>query len=286
MLGTAEALARNSAAGALEEDARLTALFLWTLQSTNGSDTHPGPLPAEEGENEEVEPDVGDEDDETPLSRNGRGDGGEGQKEYGLAFDVVRRFAQPLGIDLPRWEGRVIETKKGVVRLLSVAERVKQLFGADRARAVAEWLVEDERKNIEQALFLELERRAHPAIRGRRGQTLFIDARKMGRLIDRTHRELTDEEIARTYHAWRGEPEAGEYEDVPGFCKSATLKDIAAHGYVLAPGRYVGAQEVEDDGTPFEEKMAELSAELYKQMAEAEELDAAIRQNLEVLGYG
>ncbi|MDY0340179.1 MAG: DUF1156 domain-containing protein [Coriobacteriia bacterium] len=170
VLGTAEAQARNSAAGALEEDARLTALFLWTLQSTNSSNPHPGPLPEGEGEREEVEPDVGDEDDETPLSRNARGDGGEGRKGYGLIFDVVRRFAQPLGIDLPKWEGRIIETKKGVVRLLSVAERAKQLFGADGAQAVAEWLVEDERKDIEQALFPELERRAPPAIRGRRGR--------------------------------------------------------------------------------------------------------------------
>jgi type I restriction enzyme M protein len=127
------------------------------------------------------------------------------------------------------------------------------------------------------------------SFRARPGQTLFIDARKMGRLIDRTHRELTDEEIARiarTYHAWRGEPEAGKYEDVPGFCKSATLQDIAAHGYVLTPGRYVGAEEAEDDGTPFEEKMRELSAQLYRQMAEGEQLDAAIRRNLRALGFG
>jgi len=127
------------------------------------------------------------------------------------------------------------------------------------------------------------------SFRARPGQTLFIDARKMGRLIDRTHRELTDEEIARiarTYHAWRGEPEAGKYEDVPGFCKSATLQDIAAHGYVLTPGRYVGAEEIEDDGTPFEEKMRELSAQLYRQMAEGEQLDAAIRRNLRALGFG
>jgi len=118
--------------------------------------------------------------------------------------------------------------------------------------------------------------------RARHGETLFIDARKMGTLIDRTHRELTDEEIAeiaRTYHAWRGEKEAGVYED------SASLKEIQAHGHVLTPGRYVGAEEIEDDGIPFEEKMAELTAELYEQMAEAEELDATIRQNLEALGF-
>ncbi len=124
--------------------------------------------------------------------------------------------------------------------------------------------------------------------KARHGKTLFIDARKMGELIDRTHRELTSEEIeriARTYHAWRGERGAGKYEDVAGFCKSATLEEIEAHGFVLTPGRFVGAPEIEDDGVPFEEKMAELSAELYEQMAEARELDNTIRRNLEALGY-
>jgi type I restriction enzyme M protein len=125
-------------------------------------------------------------------------------------------------------------------------------------------------------------------LRARQGKTLFIDARKMGRLIDRTHRELTPEEIeriARTYHAWRGEEGAGTYADVPGFCKSATLEEIESHGHVLTPGRYVGAEEVADDDTPFEEKMAELAAELFEQMAEAQDLDQKIRQNLEALGY-
>lgn len=125
--------------------------------------------------------------------------------------------------------------------------------------------------------------------RSRHGETLFIDARKMGTLIDRTHRELSDEEIAkitRTYHTWRGEENAGKYEDKPGFCKAATLKDPAAHGYVLTPGRYVGSEEIEDDGVSFEEKMAELTAELYEQMARAEELDSIIRKNLRNLGFG
>ena len=99
--------------------------------------------------------------------------------------------------------------------------------------------------------------------RDRRGQMLFIDTRKMGRMVDRTHRELTDEDIARiagTYHAWRGEKEAGKYEDVAGFCKSATLDEIRKHGHVLTPGRYVGAEAQEDDGEPFEEKMKRLTA--------------------------
>jgi len=125
--------------------------------------------------------------------------------------------------------------------------------------------------------------------RNRSGNTLFIDARKMGSLIDRTHKELSDDEIkkiAGTYHAWRGEKEAGEYKDVPGFCKSVTIDEIREHGYVLTPGRYVGAAEIEDDGVPFEEKMTELSATLYEQFAEADLLEATIKRNLEVLGYG
>ncbi|NLJ48663.1 MAG: SAM-dependent DNA methyltransferase [Candidatus Atribacteria bacterium] len=125
--------------------------------------------------------------------------------------------------------------------------------------------------------------------RNRNRQILFIDARKMGSLIDRIHKELSDEEIekiAGTYHTWRGEKDSGAYEDVPGFCKSATTDEIKEHGYVLTPGRYVGAAEVEDDGIPFEEKMVELTATLYEQFAEADRLEAIIKRNLEVLGYG
>lgn len=125
--------------------------------------------------------------------------------------------------------------------------------------------------------------------RDRRRQTLFIDARRMGYLVDRVHRELSDEEIARiagTYHTWRGEAGAGEYKDIPGFCKSATTEEIAAHGYVLTPGRYVGAEEIEDDGEPFEEKMARLTATLEEQFQESARLEAAIRSNLKELGYG
>ena len=124
--------------------------------------------------------------------------------------------------------------------------------------------------------------------RDRRGETLFIDARKLGSLIDRVHRELTlgdIEKIAGTYHAWRGDPQAGNYADVPGFCKSATLEEIRKHGYVLTPGRYVGAAAVEDDGEPFEEKMKRLTATLRQQQAEAAKLDAAIAANLRELGF-
>jgi len=125
--------------------------------------------------------------------------------------------------------------------------------------------------------------------RARHGETLFIDARKLGHLKDRIHCELSDDEvneIGRTYHAWRGEKTANAYADKPGFCKAATLKELQSHGHVLTPGRYVGAEEAEDDGVSFEERMATLSAELYEQMAEARKLDAAIKKNLEGLGYG
>ena len=131
--------------------------------------------------------------------------------------------------------------------------------------------------------------RKNGKFRDRCGETLFIDARKMGRMVDRTHRELTDEDIARiarTYHAWRGEKEAGEYADVPGFCKRATLEDIRKHGHVLTPGRYVGAEAQEDDGEPFGDKMRRLTATLREQQAEAAKLDAAIAANLKELGYG
>jgi len=108
-------------------------------------------------------------------------------------------------------------------------------------------------------------------------------------MVDRTHRELTAEDVSRiagTYHAWRGEKDAGVYEDSPGFCKSATLDEIRKHGHVLTPGRYVGAEAVEDDGEPFEEKMQRLTAQLREQQAEAAKLDKAIARNLKELGYG
>ena len=141
--------------------------------------------------------------------------------------------------------------------------------------------------------------------RNREGETLFIDARNMGSMISRIHKELTADdiaEIARTYHLWRGEPVADSsdvggdapdvgrltsdgYQDVAGFYKSATLDDIKANDYVLTPGRYVGAAEIEDDGELFEEKMQQLTQTLFQQMAEAQELDTVIKQNLKGLGY-
>jgi type I restriction enzyme M protein len=133
--------------------------------------------------------------------------------------------------------------------------------------------------------------------RKRKGETLFIDARKMGTLIDRVHRELTDADITKitgTYHAWRGDSvrvsnaksQLVKYEDVAGFCFSATTEQIASHGYVLTPGRYVGAEEVEEDSEPFDQKMQRLVGELNSQFAESAKLEQAIRANLKGLGYG
>lgn len=126
----------------------------------------------------------------------------------------------------------------------------------------------------------------------RKGQVLFIDARKLGRMISRVQCELADEEIDRiagTVAAWRGEAAAGElvgeYADVPGFCRSVPLAEIAQHGHVLTPGRYVGAEEVEDDDEAFADKMTRLTEQLGEQMAKGAELDALIRAKLGGLGY-
>ena len=111
----------------------------------------------------------------------------------------------------------------------------------------------------------------------------------MGRMIDRVHRELTDEGIARiaqTYHAWRGDRDAGSYQDISGFCKSATTEEIAGHRYVLTPGRYVGAEDVEDEDEPFDEKMARLTQKLDERFTESATLEARIRENLRSLRFG
>ena len=125
--------------------------------------------------------------------------------------------------------------------------------------------------------------------RDRRGETLFIDARKMGSMVDRVHRELTDADVAKiagTYHAWRGDEGAGEYANVAGFCKAVKVEEIRKHGHVLTPGRYVGAEAAEEDGEPFEEKMKRLAKTLREQQEEAAKLDTAIAANLKELGFG
>ncbi len=153
VLGTAEARARNNGTGALEEDARMTALFLWTIQSTNGQN------------NKSTKP-VEDEEDDI---------GSAYAKGYSLAFDVVRRFAQPLGIDLPRWENRIIKTEKGLIRLLPVKERARQLFGEEGTASAAEWIESEPETGIQLALFPEPRRERTPKIRGRGRRKVAVD---------------------------------------------------------------------------------------------------------------
>lgn len=121
--------------------------------------------------------------------------------------------------------------------------------------------------------------------RDRRGEFLFIDARELGYMKDRVLRDFTNDDIAKvanTFHAWQQDE---GYEDIAGFCKSVNLADIKKHDFVLTPGRYVGAKEQEDDGEPFNEKMARLTAQLSEQFAESERLEAEIKRNLGGLGY-
>ena len=125
--------------------------------------------------------------------------------------------------------------------------------------------------------------------RDRRGETLFIDARKLGVLKNRVQRELTDADVqlvAGTYHAWRGDKGAGEYSDVAGFCKTTKLEDVRTHGYVLTPGRYVGAEDAEDDVESFNDKMLRLSRDLRVQFDEGARLNQLIEDGLKGLGYG
>ncbi len=122
--------------------------------------------------------------------------------------------------------------------------------------------------------------------RDRNGEVLFIDARKMGVMVDRTHRELNDEDIAKIadiYHAWRGE--GGEYEDVRGFCKSVAIDEVRKHGHILTPGRYVGVEIEEEDDEIFEEKMKKFTAELGAQFKESQKLEKDIIRNLKMIGY-
>lgn len=127
--------------------------------------------------------------------------------------------------------------------------------------------------------------------RDRRGETLFIDARKLGVMVDRRHRQLTDKDIKKisdAYHAWRGEPLDGQkvaYADVAGFCKIATLAMVRKQGHILTPGRYVGAEEEADNEGDFKENIKKLTTELSNQMKESSKLDADIRRNLERIGY-
>lgn len=167
----------------------------------------------------------------------------------------------------------------------------------------------DSRQVKQESLANQDEGQSGKPLGSRVGKVLFIDARKLGTLTDRVHRDLSEEDIAKiagTYHAWKGiplptgegregegalipnpSPEGRrEYADVPGFCKSVTIEDIRAQGYVLTPGRYVGAAELEEDDEPFDEKMARLTKELEAQFEESGKLEKLIRTNLQKLDYG
>ncbi|MFX0194677.1 MAG: DUF1156 domain-containing protein [Candidatus Hodarchaeota archaeon] len=174
VLGTAEARARNGAAGAVEEDARLTALFLWTLQSTNGQN----------GNNQQPQAKEDADEEEAPKRK---------KKGFSLIFDVVRRFAQPLGIHLPEWEGRIIETKKGIVRLISVSERAKQLFGEAGASAIADRLEEQREISPQLTLFPDMQEATAPKIKGRRRKVRSIvsdqdlQSQREATTLDRVH---------------------------------------------------------------------------------------------------
>lgn len=125
--------------------------------------------------------------------------------------------------------------------------------------------------------------------RNRQKETLFIDARKMGSMIDRVHRELTEDDIqkiAGTYHNWRSEEYGTRYKDIAGFCKASNVEEIEKNGFILTPGRYVGVEEQEDDGVSFEEKMTKFTADLSVQFKQSDELEARIKANLAKIGFG
>lgn len=136
--------------------------------------------------------------------------------------------------------------------------------------------------------FLARNKNPGKGLRDRRGQVLFIDASKLGVLVDRTRRELTNqdvEKIVETYHAWRGEENAVNYADITGFCKSTSIDDLRKYNHVLTPGLFVGTAEQKSDGEPFEEKMLRLSGLWRAQRASASKLDETIEVNLKELGY-
>lgn len=124
--------------------------------------------------------------------------------------------------------------------------------------------------------------------RDRHGKVLFIDARKMGVMVDRRHKELTADDIGKIsniYHAWRGELKGKKYEDIPGLCKSAPLDDVRQQQWILTPGRYVGAEEEEEDSELFEEKMKQLAVQLSEKMEQGQRLDDEIKKNMESIGF-
>ena len=187
--GTAEAGARDGAAGALEEDARLTALFLWTLQSTNGEQAEGNRQQAIEKDSDDDE----DEEEDAPKKK---------KKGLTLVFDVVRRFAQPLGIHLDNWEDRIIETEKGIVRLLPVGERGAQLFGQDGADLVAERLERNPASTFQLTLFPEktdvAPRVKGKKTRGKKGTDKDLRTNQEATTLDRVHAAMLLQASGRT----------------------------------------------------------------------------------------
>ncbi len=210
VLGTPEARAGHSAVGALEEDARLTALFLWTLQATEVSGNGDSNGDASNGAA------GGDDEDEGPRSRS---------KGFSLIFDVVRRFAQPLGIHLPDWEDRIVKTEKGVVRLIPVLQRGEQLFGKEGAQAVADRMESARTGPVQLSLFPEPEEAATPAVRGRRrrGRSETSDeslrTQRSATTLDRVHAAMLLQASGRA-HALRALLKS-EIERSPDFMRLA-----------------------------------------------------------------
>ena len=136
---------------------------------------------------------------------------------------------------------------------------------------------------IEVCLWFLAKNRSGDGFRERTDEVLFIDARKLGHMETRTLRTLGVDDIGKiadTYHSWRNEKPEVAFEDVPGFCKAASLEEVATHDFVLTPGRYVGAAEVEDDGEPIEEKIARVKAELFAEFDDGRRLEELIRAKL------
>lgn len=141
---------------------------------------------------------------------------------------------------------------------------------------------------IPACLWILARNKADRRFRRRTGELLFIDARKLGTMVDRVHREFSDADIAKianTYHRWRAEKGLGKYKDAAGFCKRAKTEDVAKNQYVLTPGRYVGSEQKDDHGEPFEERMPRLAARLREHFAAGAGLDRTIQENLAALGY-
>jgi type I restriction enzyme M protein len=208
-----------------------------------------------------------------------------GNANYGWLQHILHRLGPrgQAGVVLANGSMSSNQSNEGVIRKAMVEADVvevmvalpPQLFFNTQIPACLWFLAKDKRKGG----------------RDRRGEMLFIDARKLGRMESRVTRVFDDEHVAcvaGTVHRWRQDGEDGSaepYTDVPGFCRSVKLAEIAEHGYVLTPGRFVGAEEADEDDEAFNEKLERLTARLAEQMAKGAQLDDLIREKLGVLGY-